>query len=228
MTLLAVVPDDTADPEVARMYAADRERVGYLPNYTRAFSTNPQLYAAWRALVGAVTSALDARLYELATLGAARTLRSSYCSLAHGQVLLTRFVDHAELLALLAVVDAANAAATGVGPQTASVGAGVDPRDAAVVTFAARVARNAADIDEADIAALRAVGLTDEEVFGIVAAAAARCFFSTVLDATGTQPDSAYAALDPPLASALSIGRPIAGGSVEASVSGRPGPARSG
>jgi hypothetical protein len=42
-------------------------------------------------------------------------------------------------------------------------------------------------------------------------AAAARCFFSTCLDATGTRADSAFAMLPPALRDALTVGRPIDG-----------------
>jgi hypothetical protein len=45
----------------------------------------------------------------------------------------------------------------------------------------------------------------------VVLAAAARCFFSTCLDATGTLPDTAFAALAPELRAALTVGRPIDG-----------------
>ena len=44
----------------------------------------------------------------------------------------------------------------------------------------------------------------------MVLAAAARCFFSTVLDAVGAQPDATYAQVDGPLREALTVGRPIA------------------
>ena len=197
MPLLPVVPDQAADGDVARMYAADRERVGYLPNYTRAFSTSPQVYSAWRQLVSAIISSMDMRLFELATLGAARALRSTYCSLAHGQILLDRFLPAEALLGLLTVAD---------GGQSEP---GVDQRDAAVVGFAAKVARHAVDIGEPDIAALRAVGLSDEEVFGVIVATAARCFFSTVLDATATPADAGYAGIGPDVLAALSVGRPM-------------------
>jgi hypothetical protein len=56
---------------------------------------------------------------------------------------------------------------------------------------------------------VRSVGLTDEEVFEVVLAAAVRCFFSKTLDATGTAPDGAYRALDPELRESLTVGRPI-------------------
>ena len=44
----------------------------------------------------------------------------------------------------------------------------------------------------------------------MVAAAAARCFFSKVLDGVGAQPDANYAELDAPLRETLTVGRPIA------------------
>ena len=47
------------------------------PNYERAFATRPAVYAAWRGLVAAITASMDERDYEVATLGAARALRST-------------------------------------------------------------------------------------------------------------------------------------------------------
>ena len=82
--------------------------------------------------------------------------------------------------------------------------------DTAVVRLAEKVAGGAADLTEQDLAEARALGLTDDEVFDVLLAAAARCFFSTVLDATGTEPDAAYRSLDPQLQESLTVGRPIA------------------
>jgi alkylhydroperoxidase family enzyme len=62
-------------------------------NCERVFAHRPEVYAAWRALVTAVSGNLDTRTYELATLAAARRLRSSYCMLAHGTVLAERVFD---------------------------------------------------------------------------------------------------------------------------------------
>jgi hypothetical protein len=64
-------------------------------------------------------------------------------------------------------------------------------------------------------------------VLDVVLAAAARCFFTKVVDGVGAQPDAKYAAMDPALRDALAVGRPIAqdgsgGGSPEESLtSGR-------
>src|SRR5689334_19808920 len=93
MTFIQTVPEDEATGATAAMYAADREAFGYLPNFTRGFSLRPDVYAAWRELNGAIKANMDLRRYELATLAAARRLRSSYCSLAHGSVLLDKFME---------------------------------------------------------------------------------------------------------------------------------------
>jgi len=69
--------------------------------------------------------------------------------------------------------------------------------------------RGAADISDQDIAELRALGVSDEEIFDVIVAAAARCFFSKTLDATGTPPDAAFEQLSPILREALTVGRPI-------------------
>jgi hypothetical protein len=65
-------------------------------------------------------------------------------------------------------------------------------------------------VQQADIDRVRSLGLTDAEILDVVLAAAARCFFSKTLDALGVQPDARYAALDPPVREALTVGRAIA------------------
>ena len=137
---------------------------------------------------------MDARRYELATLAAALRLRSSYCSLAHGAVLIDRHVGD----------DVVREVAQRREP------ADLTPVDRAVIRLADKVAAGAADMTAADLDELRELGLHDAEVLDVVLAAAARCFFSTVLDAVGAQPDAAYAGLDPRVRDALTVGRPIA------------------
>ena len=173
--------DDTGEPEPAT-------------NYMRAFAHRPAVYAAWRQLLGAITADMDERRYELVTLAAAGSLRSSYCSLAHGQVLLERHVSEAELLTLALEPDSP----------------ALTPVESAAMRFARKVVEDATAVSAADVAELRDLGLSDAEIFDIAAAAAARCFFSKTLDALGVQPDAEYAALSPELREALVTGRPIA------------------
>jgi hypothetical protein len=77
MTFIDAVPEDQATGDVAAMYETDRQLFGHLPNLTKAFSLRPDVYAAWRQLNGAIKANMDLRRYELATVGAARRLRSS-------------------------------------------------------------------------------------------------------------------------------------------------------
>jgi uncharacterized peroxidase-related enzyme len=193
MTFIETIPEDEAEGATAHWYAADRERLGYLPNYTKVFGERPAVYAAWKQLGGAIGGAMDKRRYELATLAAAKVLRSSYCALAHGTVL-------AELLG----PEATRAVADG------DADTALDPVDAEIVRFATLVAGDAAAVTAKDVDRLRAVGLSDEDILDVTLAVAARCFFSTVLEALGVQPDPAYQALDPDLRAALTVGRPIA------------------
>jgi uncharacterized peroxidase-related enzyme len=195
LPFLETVPESSTDPEIHEMYQRDEERVGYLPNYTRAFSLNPAAYQGWRGLIGAIGRGMDSKRYELATVGAARRLRSSYCSLAHGSILVEDFYDAPTVQGLFE------------DPGSAPV----DELDRAVLGLAGKVADDATSITEADIDQLRRHGLTDREILDVILAAAARCFFSKVLDATGTLADQEYADLEPGLLSALTVGRPITG-----------------
>jgi alkylhydroperoxidase family enzyme len=185
--------DEASSSEVAAAFERDRAALGYVANYTRLLARRPAVYEAWRGLNTAIKASMDPRRYELATLAAARQLRSSYCSLAHGAVLVDRFDAEPEVRAI----------------SGGEVG-GLDPVDAAVVRLAEKVAGGAAAMTPDDLAEVRALGLDDDEILDVVLTAAARCFFSSVLDATGTGPDAAYRALGPELQESLTVGRPIA------------------
>jgi alkylhydroperoxidase family enzyme len=87
--------------------------------------------------------------------------------------------------------------------------ANLEEGDRAVMQFAQKVVRDASSVTEGDIGNLRKVGLTDDEIFDIAGAAAARCFFSKILDALGTHPDNIYNELDEDLRKMLTVGRPI-------------------
>ena len=196
MTYTETIPEDEATGDVATMYATDRELFGTLPNFTKGFSLRPDAYAAWRRLNGAIKATMEPRRYELATLAAARRLRSSYCALAHGAVLLDGLVTPETLLAVATDAPAGD----------------LDDVDVAVMELAGKVAGDATSVTPADVDRLRSLGLADAEIVDVVLAAAARCFFSKALDALGMEPDAKYAALDPNLRDALTVGRPIAAG----------------
>ena len=194
MPYLQTVPPEEAAGELQAIYDKDLAAQGYIANYTRAFSLRPEVLQGWLALKDAITSGMDPRLYELVTLAAAAAIRSSYCSLVHGNILATSYYP----------------ADTVVSIAGGGAGDALDAADAAVVRFARKVAAEADKITQEDVDQLRSLGFSDADVFNVILAAAARCFFSKVLDATGTQPDATLRDMPDQLRSALTVGRDIA------------------
>ena len=194
MPYFPTVPPEAAAGEVKAMYDKDLAAQGYVANYTRAFSLRPEVMQGWLALKDAITSGMDPRLYELATVAVATAIRSSYCSLVHGRILATSYYPPGVVASIAA-------------DDTGDV---LGAADAAAVRFARKVAEQADKITQEDIGELRGLGFSDADVFDIILAAAARCFFSKVLDATGTLPDAALHEIPDQLRTALTVGRDIA------------------
>jgi len=191
-----ISPEEAAGP-VKELYDRELAGQGYVSNYTRAFSRRPEVLAGWQALKDAITSGMEPRLYELATVAAATAIRSSYCSLVHGQILATRYYQPDTVASIAA-------------DETAGALVALDAADAAVVRLARKVAMEADKVTQEDIDELRDLGFSDDDIHNVILAAAARCFFSKVLDATGTLPDAALREMPERLRSALTVGREIA------------------
>jgi uncharacterized peroxidase-related enzyme len=190
------VPEDDATGPLADYYRQQRGAWGFLPNYAAAFSTRPDVAQAWNALNGTVRGGMDRRRFELATIAAARALRSTYCTAAHSTFLRDVCGDEATMLSI----------------ATEPSGAALSEHDRAVYEFAAKVAADASSIEQADVDRLRAVGLPDADIADVVFAAAARSFFTRVLDALGAQLDVQTAQTFPPeICKAMIVGRPVAG-----------------
>lgn len=194
MTFITTVSEDAAEGETAEFYAGAKDEFGYLPNFIQVFSHRPDVLARFDALLDSIKEHMDPRRYELVTIAAAKELRSSYCMLMHGAVLMR---DHYSADELREIAEDPEAS-------------GLDETDKAIMRFARKVVRDATSVSEADLAPLRAQGLTDPEIFDISAAAAARCFITKLTDSVGTRPDARFGALEPGLRKALVVGRPIA------------------
>jgi uncharacterized peroxidase-related enzyme len=169
-------------------------------NSTKAYSLRPQALHAWEQLGAVIKANMDLRRYELATIAAARRLKSTYCSLAHGKVMVAKEMIEPEQLRDV-VVDHHDA--------------GLDEVDVAIMDLADKVVVDATTVTGKDFDRLRDLGCTDAEILDVILSAALRCFFSKVLDATGAQADAAFRAdptlADPPdLLPTLTPGRPIA------------------
>jgi uncharacterized peroxidase-related enzyme len=193
MAFIEVVSDGDAPGAVQELFDEERTGRGYVPNYLRLLGHRPDVYQAWGELVGSIRANMDPRRYELATIAAARRLRSTYCMLAHGKVLMDGLVASEAMRAI--AVDHHSA--------------GLDEIDVAVMDFADKIVTDAASVTQGDVDRLRELGLTDLEVLDVALAASARCFFSKAIDALGVEADAAYAELEPMVREALTVGRPI-------------------
>jgi len=187
------VPPQT-DETVEAMFTTAAASHGYLPNMHKLFAHRPPVMEAWDALLSEIRANMSARRYELVTLAAAKELKSSYCLLAHGSILLR---DEMTPMELVATVET---------PERAPI----EDCERAIMAFAVKVVRDANSVTREDVEGLRHHGLTDTEIFDVTAAAAVRCFFSKTLDALGVQPDAVYRQrLGPVVRDALVLGRPI-------------------
>lgn len=197
MVFVKTVPEGEATGAVAEYYRQQRAAWGFLPNYAAAFASRPDVAQAWNALNATIREGMDRRRFELATIAAARALRSTYCTAAHSKFLRDVCGDDAALRSL----------------AEDPLGGSLAEQDRAVYEFAGKVATDAAAVQQSDVDGLRAVGLSDDDIADVVFAAAARSFFTRVLDGLGAQLDPETAGAFPPaILESMIVGRPVASG----------------
>jgi uncharacterized peroxidase-related enzyme len=193
MAFIHTIPPEEATGSLAQLYAAEQQHSGFIDNGMRAFSLRPAAYAAWENLIVNIRSNMDLRRYELVTIAASTKLRCSYCTLAHGEVLRSRFFS-AEQLKMI-VQDYRQA--------------GLEPAEVAMMAYAEKIILNAYKVTPKDIDGLRAHGFSDTDILDIALTAAARSFYSKTLDAIGAEPDEKYLDVQPDLRQTLAVGRPF-------------------
>jgi uncharacterized peroxidase-related enzyme len=174
------------------MYERMQGKYGYVPNYAKTFSHRPEVMNLWSDLLYGIRKNMDKRRFELVTLAAATSIRSTLCSLAHGHAL-TRFFTADEVLAIATASD------------TPFLSAG----EQAMLRFARKISRAAATVTADEVDELRAAEFSDAEIFDIAAVATARSFFAQLIEGLGTPNDHAYPMLDKRLRDALTVGRPL-------------------
>ena len=192
MSFIETIQERDAGEEVRAMYERQKSHFGYLPNYARVFCHRPEVMKLWADLQNGIRKHMDRRRFELITFVAAHALRSTLCSLAHGKAL-AQHLPREDVLAL----------ARGEFPASLS------PADIALVVFTRKVARDASDVNAADVDRLRLRGFSDPEIFDIAAVAAARAFWTKVLESLGVEPDAAFHNLDAEFKRTLASGRPV-------------------
>jgi uncharacterized peroxidase-related enzyme len=192
MSFIDTIPDAEISAEVRAMYDRQQSFWGFVPNYARVFCYRPEIMALWAQLQLGIKRHMDKRRFELITFAAAHTLRSTLCSLAHGHVL-TQFFSQEDVQLM----------ARGASP------ASLTTAEAAMMTFARKVARGPYMVTAADVEELKKHGFTDAEVFDIAATVAARAFWTGLVEALGVRPEPSLLELDADFKRTLACGRPL-------------------
>lgn len=180
------------DAEVEAGYAANTADAGYLMNYAHAWAWRQDVtdrFLAARKLVGGSTtlSAAEVAVVNAAVAGARR---DAACSLAWGAK-------------LAAQKDGAVAADVLRGRLD-----GLSERERALARWSTAVSRDPTTTTEADVAELRAAGLTDREIVEATMLAAFRLAFTAFNSALGVvEDDELVADAPPPVRKAVGYGR---------------------
>ncbi len=192
MAFIDTIPDSEINADVRAMYERQQSFWGFVPNYARVFCYRPEIMGLWAQLQAGIKRNMDKRRFELITFAAAHTLRSTLCSLAHGRALTAFFsMEDVQLMA------------RGASP------ASLTAAEAAMMTFARKVARGAFAIAPGDVTELKKQGFTDAEVFDIAATVAARAFWTGVIESLGVEPEPPLLELEPEFKRTLACGRPL-------------------
>jgi uncharacterized peroxidase-related enzyme len=192
MAFIDTIPLAQSNDDVRAMYERQQAHYGYVPNYAKVFCHRPEVMGLWAQLQAGIRRHMDKRRFELVTFAAANALRSTLCSLAHGKALM-EFFSAGDVQAMV----------RGKTPESLSAA------EAAMMSFARRVAQDATAITSGEIARLKQHGFTDAEIFDIAATAAARAFWTKVIEALGVEADAPFRAMDYELRKALTVGRPV-------------------
>ena len=147
-----------SQPLLAQIHGA----FGATPNMFRAAANSPaalaSLWGSFGALGGGV---LPAKLGEQIAVAVADRNACHYCLAAHTML-------------------GQKAGASAEEMSEAQAGRSADPRTAAALAFALKVVENRANVSEADVAALRTAGFSDEAIVEILAHVALNLFTNYV------------------------------------------------
>lgn len=208
MAFIKTTAPADAEGEVRSMYERQQQSWGYVPNYAKVFSGRPEVLARWGRLLAEIKRPMPRRRFELVTLASALALRNTACALQHGKCL-AEFVSEADVIGL----------------SDGKFGDSFSETEQVLFQFAQKVARDASRVTSGDVDRLKRLGLDDDEIFDVVAAAAGRAFFTKLLDGLGVETDATFMDFEQPFRQALTVGRPIGFRPVESLPPPQPAPA---
>ena len=170
---------DSLPDDVRQRILEVQEKSGFVPNVFLALSHRPDEFRAFFAYHDALMlrpsglSKGEKEMVVVATSGANKCL---YCVVAHGAIL--RIYEKNPLLADQVAVNHRKADIT--------------PRQRAMLDFAMKVCLDSAAVDEADFAALRAHGFSEEDIWDIGAITALFGLSNRMANLVSMQPNTEF------------------------------------
>jgi len=174
------VPDlDDLPDDIREQILAVQEKSGFVPNVFLAFARRPAEFRAFFAFHDALMDSnegLSKAERELIVVATSAVNSCLYCVVAHGAILRIRSKNP-----LLADQVATN-------PAKADLSA----REQHIVDYALKVATDSANVGDADIAAMRENGFTDDEIWDIGAITALFALSNRYANFTGMRPNDEF------------------------------------
>ncbi|HJS38977.1 MAG TPA: peroxidase-related enzyme [Burkholderiales bacterium] len=174
-----VPPLESLPEDVRARILAVQDKSGFVPNVFLALARRPEEFRAFFAYhdalmdkEGGLTKA-EREMIVVATSGANHC---QYCVVAHGAIL--RIRAKRPLVADQVAVNYRKA--------------DISPRERAMLDFAMKVALESHAVEDADVAALKAAGLADEDVWDVAAIASFFALSNRMANFTGMRPNDEF------------------------------------
>ncbi len=170
---------DPLPPETQKYFDLCDEKLGLVPNVLRAYAFDIAKLDAFTALYNDVMlapSGLSKLEREMIAVVVSSINRCWYCQVAHGAAVraLSGRPELGEAMVMNWRV------------------ADLNPRERAMLTFAEKLTRASAEIEEPDRQALREAGFSDRDIFDIASVVGFFNMTNRVASATGMEPNPEY------------------------------------
>ena len=177
------MPDEHTLPEdIRELYAANRQKPGFVPNVFQAYSLRPAQLRGFIALYDSIMEAdsgLTKAEREMIAVAVSAENHCFYCLVSHGAILRIRSKNPIQADTIAANYRAAD----------------LTPRQRAMLDFAVKITRASDTCSDDDIEGLRAHGFGDEDIMDIIQTAAFFNYSNRVASALELRPNREFHAM---------------------------------